>query len=224
MPPDDVGLGLEREAAEAAAGERLAGRPSAACRAAKARRPRACRRSSASAAGSQMPSKASLSGAPLRRSLMPERSPASAAAKSVRLMEASIGSPCQAKRPVAAKLLEIDGQASASSTSVKRLGDAARGVVARRWCRRSIRISENEVASVRPVGLRTERARQRVDQRRPVRAAVLAEHHVDARPHQRDVGDLDAAGEQREEPQPRGQALGRERRARCRRRARHWRS
>ena len=49
---------------------------------------------------------------------MPVRSPTNAAAKSVRLMEASIGSPFQVKRPVAAKLLEIDGQASAISTSV----------------------------------------------------------------------------------------------------------
>ena len=40
----------------------------------------------------------------------------SAATKSVKLMVASIGSSCQANRPVAAKLLEIDGQASDNST------------------------------------------------------------------------------------------------------------
>jgi hypothetical protein len=42
------------------------------------------------------------------------------ATKSVRLSVASTGSLCQTKRPVAAKLFEIDGQASANSTSVSR--------------------------------------------------------------------------------------------------------
>ena len=46
----DAGLGLEREAAEAAAGAAASGRPSATCRAARRHRPRACLRSSASAA------------------------------------------------------------------------------------------------------------------------------------------------------------------------------
>jgi len=66
----------------------------------------------------QLPSKPNLTGAPVRRTFRPERSPASAAAKSVSVIELSIGSSCQTKCPVAAKLLEIEGQASASSTSL----------------------------------------------------------------------------------------------------------
>ena len=44
------------------------------------------------------------------------------------------------------------------------------------------------------------------------RVEIAVEGHVDARPHQRHVGDLDAAGEQREEPQPRRQPVGRQHR------------
>ena len=63
------------------------------------------------------PSKAVLNGLPATRSLRPLRLPASAAAKSdsVRLM--SSGLSCQTKRPLAPKLLEIDGQASDNATS-----------------------------------------------------------------------------------------------------------
>jgi hypothetical protein len=67
-------------------------------------------------------------------------------------MVASIGSSCQAKRPVAAKLREIDGQASAISTfaSVSMILYASSR---RMTVPSSIRISEND--DVRPgLGLR----------------------------------------------------------------------
>ena len=84
-------------------------------------------------------------GVPPSRSLMPERSPASAAAKSVSVIEASIGSLCQTKRPVAAKLLEIDGQASASSTSFS-VSETPRAVSRSTMVPLPTRISENEAA------------------------------------------------------------------------------
>ena len=64
-----------------------------------------------------VPSKAPLSELPASLSLTPVRPPASAAAKSPSVSEASTGSPCQMKRPVAPKLVEIDGQASENCTS-----------------------------------------------------------------------------------------------------------
>ena len=94
----------------------------------------------------QLPSKASFTGAPLSRTLRPERSPASAAAKSDSVIAASIGSSCQTKRPVAAKLLEIDGQASASSTLPK-LSDTPRAASLIAMVPSSTRISVNVVAS-----------------------------------------------------------------------------
>ena len=60
-------------------------------------------------------------GLPARRSFRPVRLPASAAGKSASVRLASTGSSCQTKRPVAPKLLEIDGQASDKSHVVERL-------------------------------------------------------------------------------------------------------
>ena len=64
------------------------------------------------------PSKANRIGAAARRSFRPERLPASAAEKSPSATLASTGSPCQTKRPVAPKVLEIDGHASDNCTSL----------------------------------------------------------------------------------------------------------
>ena len=163
------------------------------------------------------PSKASFSGAPLSRSLRPERSPASAAAKSVSVIEASTGSLCQTKRPVAAKLLEIDGQASASSTSCS--VSAMPRAASRRTMVPPLDADFRERGAPGPAGRPSGPSARasRSHQPGPVRAAVLAERHADARAHQRDVGDLDAADEQREEAQPRGQPVGGERAARRRR-------
>ncbi len=63
-----------------------------------------------------VPSKAPLSGPPLKRILRPEVWPDSARGKSAMLRLASTVSSCQEKWPVAAKLLAIEGQASESST------------------------------------------------------------------------------------------------------------
>ena len=185
-----VGLGLEREAAEAAAGRAAGGRPSGRCRAAMARRPRACLRSSSVGCVLQLPSKANLTGAPVRRTFRPERSPASAAAKSASVIELSIGSSCQTKWPVAAKLFEIDGQASASST-LRKLSLMPRAASSQRDGA-VVDADFGERGGVdRPVGLGAERTRQCIDQARPVGMAVVIEADVDARAHQRHVGDLD---------------------------------
>ena len=69
------------------------------------------------------PSKASLSGAPESRNLTPERSPVSAARKSLSVRLASTGSSCQTKWPLAAKLREIDGQATWKFDVVELLGE-----------------------------------------------------------------------------------------------------
>ena len=91
----------------------------------------------------QFPSKANLSGAPVRRTFNPDLSPARAAAKSINVSEASIGSPCHVTWPVAAKLLEIDGQASARSTFSK-VSLISRAASSTTMVPPSIRISENE--------------------------------------------------------------------------------
>ncbi len=62
------------------------------------------------------PSNAAFIGAPAMRSLTPLRLPASAAAKSDSVRFTSSGWSCQTRRPVAPKLLEIDGQASEKAT------------------------------------------------------------------------------------------------------------
>jgi hypothetical protein len=64
------------------------------------------------------PSKASFSGAPVSRSLIPDGSPSSAATKSPMPRLASTCSPRQSKRPVAPKLRNMEGQASEPSILV----------------------------------------------------------------------------------------------------------
>ena len=86
------------------------------------------------------------------------------------------------------------------------------GVVARAMVPSLMRISENEAALTGRLAFGPS-ARASVS----IRPAQFewpsrSKRHVDARAHQRDVGDLDAAGEQREEAQPRGQPVGRQRR------------
>ena len=118
----DVGLGLEREAAEAAAGERL--EPGPAQRVAQRRGVGRRRVPSIFSVGRMLivPSKASLTrrAAELASSRRSARRRARLRNRSAPI-EVSIGSPCHTKRPVAAKLLEIEGHASASSTSRQRL-------------------------------------------------------------------------------------------------------
>ena len=63
------------------------------------------------------PSKAAFIGLPAMRSFRPLRLPASAAAKLESVNVRSSGWSCQTKRPLAPKLLEIDGQASDNATS-----------------------------------------------------------------------------------------------------------
>ena len=67
-----------------------------------------------------VPSKANFIGAPASRTFRPVRSPRRVAAKSPKVTPISIGSSRQIARPVAAKLLEIAGQASDMSMSVTR--------------------------------------------------------------------------------------------------------
>ena len=64
------------------------------------------------------PSKAALIGLPAIRSFTPVRLPASAAGKSPSVSVTSSGSSCQTKRPLAPKLLEIDGHASEKAASL----------------------------------------------------------------------------------------------------------
>ena len=64
-----------------------------------------------------VPSKASFSGGLASRAFRPERSPDSAAMKSLALIEPSTRSPRQSNCPVAAKEREIDGHASDRSMS-----------------------------------------------------------------------------------------------------------
>ena len=64
-----------------------------------------------------VPSNASFSGALASRAFRPERSPDSAATKSLALMLPSTRSPRQSNCPVAAKEREIDGHASERSMS-----------------------------------------------------------------------------------------------------------
>ena len=123
----------------------------------------------------------------------------------------SIGSSCQTKRPVAAKLLEIDGQASASSTLLN-VSVMPRAASFSAMVPSLMRISVNEVALTGRLALGPSARASVSISAGPVRVAVAIEGHVDARPHQRHIGDLDAAGEQREEAQPRRQPVGRQRR------------
>ena len=114
---DHVGLRLDGEMAEAAAGQRLLPEPDQ--RVAQRGRiggERAFdleRRLDAERAFEGALSAARWRG----EASSPVRLPASAAAKSPSVRLASTGSSCQMKRPVAPKLLEIDGQASENCTS-----------------------------------------------------------------------------------------------------------
>ena len=114
---DDIGARLQREAAEpAAARRRLAG---PAQRVAQARRCRwsACLPSSCWCDRRRCRRKPVSAGALAIRAFRPERSPDSAATKSLTLMLPSTRSPRQSNWPVAAKEREIDGQASDRSIS-----------------------------------------------------------------------------------------------------------
>ena len=101
----------------------------------------------------------------------------------------SSGSSCQTKRPVAPKLLEIDGQASENSTSVSVSSSFCDGLCTT-TVPSSMRISENAATRRRVRGLA---ARQRLDQAGPVGFAVRLQVDRDGRPLQRHVGDLDPA-------------------------------
>ena len=94
---------------------------------------------------STAPSKANFAGAPLSRIFNPALSPRSAAAKSPSVTLASSGSPRQVSRPVAAKLAEIDGQASDISTSLSSSCNL-RASSRMTTVPPSTRISENDIA------------------------------------------------------------------------------
>jgi len=124
-------------------------------------------------------------------------------------MLASTGSSRHWKLPAAPKVLEIDGQASDRSTLVRsstRSWAASRIVMAPL----SMRISDERGDSVS----RLEGARQRGEQRRPVVRPSAPISTSDARMLERDIGDLDAAEQQRQDTQAGDQPLGRKRR-RC---------
>jgi hypothetical protein len=59
------------------------------------------------------------------------------------------------------------------------------------------------------LGIRLGRARKRVEQDRPIRISVGRQVNRDPRAHERDIGDLDASNQQRQEAQVRGQTLRR---------------
>ena len=203
-----IGLRLDREAAEAAAGQRpLAGPDQRLAQRGGVGGERAFdleRRLDADRAFER-----GLHAARRRaRSFRPVRLPASAAGKSASVMLASTGSSCQTKRPVAPKLLEIDGQASEKSTSRQRLVDLAGLVAHHHGAVVDAHLGEGRDA--RCAGVLA--ARQRLDQAGPVGSGRWLQIDRDGRPLQRHVGDFDAADQQREKAQARGQPLGGERR------------
>ncbi len=161
-----VGLGLDGEVAEAAAGQRLLPGPGE----------RVAQGGGVAGEGAfdlerrleadRLPSKAAFIGLPATRSLSPVRLPASAAAKSASVTLMSSGSSCQTKRPVAPKLLEIDGQASESMTSSKVSFSFAPGVVQHHRAVADAHFGEGGD----PLRVRLLAARQRIDQPGPVGA------------------------------------------------------
>ena len=154
------------------------------------------------------PSKAALIGVPAIRSFTPVRLPASAAGKSPSVSVTSSGSSCQTKRPVAPKLLEIDGQASEKATSLS-VSSTLFCLLRTSTVPFSMRISENAASAGQVFALA---ARQRLDQAGPVGRAVRLQVDRDGRPLQRHVGNFDPADQQRKKAQPRGQPLGGQRR------------
>jgi hypothetical protein len=129
------------------------------------------------------------------RSFTPERSPTSAAANET----SGRGEALRDRRPGQSQLGIVEGFA-----------DAAGGVFQHDGAVGDLDFGERGGVS-RPAGLGPDRASQRVDQRRPVGAAVAIEADVDVRAHQRDVGDFDAAHQHREKPQACGKLVGGER-------------
>lgn len=117
-------------------------------------------------------------------------------------MLASTDLPRQTKRPVAAKLREIEGQASATSAfdnvSSTRPLSLRRIIVPS-----SMRISENEEWRSRGRKI----LRQRVNVTRPIGAALGVKCYPDDGTDQRYLGDFDATEEEREKPQPREHTL-----------------
>ncbi len=157
-----------------------------------------------------VPSKPNFIGVPASRTFRPVRSPRKVAAKSPKVTWMSTGSSRHLTRPVAAKLFEIAGQASDMSMSEMR-SEMLRTSSRIETEPPVMRISENE-SRRREFVSGLEGAVERGHERQPVGAAVLADHERDARIFQRHVRDLDLAGEQREEAELGGQAVGRERR------------
>ena len=99
------------------------------------------------------PSNAAFIGVPETRSFSPLRLPASADGKSANVMLASIGASRQIKRPVAPKLLDIDGHANENSTpeSVSLILRASSSMMI---VPSSMRISENAARRCTVVWLR----------------------------------------------------------------------
>jgi len=92
-----------------------------------------------------VPSKAAFIGLPVMRNFTPVRLPASAAAKSASVTVMSRGSLRQTKRPVAPKLLEIDGHASENATA-SNVSDSFLALLRTSTVPFLMRISENAAA------------------------------------------------------------------------------
>ena len=157
-----------------------------------------------------------LHGAPATRSFRPVRLPASAAAKSASVTVSVERLVMPDEAAGGAEALGDRRPGERECTSSKRLVQLVRGLS----CSITVPSSDAHLGEGRrPLRVRLLAARQRLDQAGPVRAAVRLQVDRDGRVLQRHVGDLDAAGQQREEAQTRGQPLGGERRLAWRRRA-----
>jgi hypothetical protein len=113
------------------------------------------------------------------------------ATKSVRLSVASIGSPCQTKRPVAAKLFEIDEREFHVGEP---FDDLARVVLQHHGTVGDANLRERR----HPVGARLQRARQCFHVAGPVRSAARRKNDPDDGAHQGHVRNLDAADQELE--------------------------
>ena len=134
----------------------------------------------------------------------------SPARKSVSVRLDTTGWSFQTKRPLAPKLVEIDGQGDLKFDVFELLRLVLGDVVHDDRAVLNADLRERRGAVL---GIGRRRFGERIDQSRPVRHAVRREGDIDGRTHlQRHVGDLDVSGKQRKITQPRRQFVGRDRR------------
>ena len=150
----DIGPRLDREPAEAAAGQRLLSRPDQCV--AQRSGIGGERAFDLQSVGLRLiaPSKAAFIGAPETRSFTPLRLPASASGKSASVRLASIGASCQMKRPVAPKLFGNRRPGQREFYALQCFGDLAvlrRGL---RRCRPRCAFRRTPRADVPPTWLR----------------------------------------------------------------------